>query len=446
MRLDTYVRALIINLCLILKLTDAWALPSFADQTGLPCATCHTLAFGPGLTAYGRDFKLNAYVFGDKPFTPLAVMQIMAFTRTREGQPDGAAPGFRDNNNFAPEQTSLFIAGRSSSHSGVFIQTTYDGVANSRSWSNIDLRYATTLATHYHRATVGLTVNNKPTVQDVWNSLPAWRFPYVSSAFAISPIAAPALEGPFAQRVLGASVYAMIDQRLYIESGIYRSLNQDILNTLGVSDGGSSVRGNAPYWRLALNGESVSTSLEAGIFGSVLAVAPNGAIDTSTNKLTDLGYDSSIQYLDEYSNRWIAQATYLHELSHNDASVHAGLASSLLNQLDTLRLNLDWIYQQTWSLSEGLFIVRGGQDNLLYEASPISGSANGRPDSRSYITQVEYVPFGKSNSYLRPWLNLRLGMQLTQYMKFNGSDRNYDGFGRSAHSNDTLYAFLWWAL
>ncbi|MDP9012295.1 MAG: hypothetical protein M3O41_06495, partial [Pseudomonadota bacterium] len=49
----------------IICATPAHALPSFARQTGKPCATCHTVAYGPALTSYGRQFKLNGYVWGD---------------------------------------------------------------------------------------------------------------------------------------------------------------------------------------------------------------------------------------------------------------------------------------------------------------------------------------------------------------------------------------------
>jgi hypothetical protein len=43
-------------------------------------------------------------------------------------------------------------------------------------------------------------------------------------------------------------------------------------------------------------------------------------------------------------------------------------------------------------------------------------------------------------------MNLRLGVQYTMYDKFNGGDHNYDGFGRSANDNDTLYLFAWLAI
>ena len=42
---------------LLMVAANAWSLPSFAQQTGLPCASCHSIAFGPALTAYGREFN-----------------------------------------------------------------------------------------------------------------------------------------------------------------------------------------------------------------------------------------------------------------------------------------------------------------------------------------------------------------------------------------------------
>src|ERR1700682_3298613 len=40
--------------------TPGWAVPSFARQTGMACAACHTVF--PELTPFGREFKLNGYV------------------------------------------------------------------------------------------------------------------------------------------------------------------------------------------------------------------------------------------------------------------------------------------------------------------------------------------------------------------------------------------------
>jgi hypothetical protein len=45
---------------------SAEALPSFARQTGQPCGTCHTDF--PGLTPFGRRFKLLGYTVGGGRF------------------------------------------------------------------------------------------------------------------------------------------------------------------------------------------------------------------------------------------------------------------------------------------------------------------------------------------------------------------------------------------
>jgi len=67
-----------------LSSTPAQALPSFARQTGKPCAQCHNVAYGVALTAYGRQFKLNGYVWGDakQVIPPVALMAQGGFTRT----------------------------------------------------------------------------------------------------------------------------------------------------------------------------------------------------------------------------------------------------------------------------------------------------------------------------------------------------------------------------
>src|SRR5450755_1409493 len=86
----------------------AFAVPSFAIQTGQPCAACHIGAFGPQLTPYGRDFKLHGYVASDGKDhgLPLALTTQTSFTHTAAPQPGGAAPGFRPNDNFAFDQLS----------------------------------------------------------------------------------------------------------------------------------------------------------------------------------------------------------------------------------------------------------------------------------------------------------------------------------------------------
>ncbi|HLQ13181.1 MAG TPA: hypothetical protein VK130_08030, partial [Steroidobacteraceae bacterium] len=51
--------ALLALLAISLATMPAHAVPSFAQQTGMPCQQCHTTAYGPALTEYGRQFKVN---------------------------------------------------------------------------------------------------------------------------------------------------------------------------------------------------------------------------------------------------------------------------------------------------------------------------------------------------------------------------------------------------
>jgi hypothetical protein len=87
------------------------ALPSYARQTGQQCAACHN-GF-PELTPYGRQFKLNGYVWtgGTSNFPPIAAMAIPSFTNVRKGVDGGLAPGFGYNNDFA-FTGSLFYGGK----------------------------------------------------------------------------------------------------------------------------------------------------------------------------------------------------------------------------------------------------------------------------------------------------------------------------------------------
>ncbi|HEY1411681.1 MAG TPA: hypothetical protein VGF36_06040, partial [Rhodopila sp.] len=122
----------------------ARAVPSFAEQTGQPCAACHVGAFGPQLTKFGRDFKLNGYTAtdGKKHGLPLAVTTQLSFTHTNNDQPAPAAPHFATNDNFAMDQASVYYAGRIAAGFGAFMQLTYDGVARQGHVDNVDIRYA----------------------------------------------------------------------------------------------------------------------------------------------------------------------------------------------------------------------------------------------------------------------------------------------------------------
>ena len=424
----------------------ATALPSFATQTGMPCSQCHVIAFGPALTAYGRQFKLNAYTLGEASSSmPLAVMLQGGFEHTSAAQSAAPAPHFADNNNFSVDQASVFVGTRISEHTGLFAQATYDGDARHFNWDNTDLRYARPLSLFGTDEIVGVSVNNNPTVQDLWNSTPAWGFPYISSRLVPSPAASPIIAGTLAQLVVGATGYTMIHDRLYLEAGGYRGLSNRWLDNVGLYPSMSPhVKGVAPYYRATYQFSGESHYFSFGTFGLDVKLQPD-LVSPATNHYTDLGLDAVYQFSNRGPHGILVNLSDIRERQNLSASFAGGNAANSKDELNLLRLDAEYIYRHTWGGTLAVFDVTGSADAGLYAPSPLTGSSSGSPGSRGYIAQLEYVPFGKAGSWSGPWLNVRVGLQYTGYAKFNGGTSNYDGFGRAASQNNSLFLFYWLA-
>ena len=104
---------------------------------------------------------------------------------------------------------SLFYGGRIYDKIGAFIQGTYDGVSNKIFLDMTDIRYSNNTIVWDKNLIYGLTLNNSPTVQDVWNTIPAWGFPFASSSVASTPAAGTIIHGALDQQVggIGANVF-----------------------------------------------------------------------------------------------------------------------------------------------------------------------------------------------------------------------------------------------
>jgi hypothetical protein len=440
------VAAAVLMLIGVAVCQDALAIPSFARQTGMPCAQCHTLAFGPALTGYGRQFKLNGYTWGDGDHPmPVALMIQGGFSRANSALPEAPAAHFSTNNNTAVNQVSLFYGGRVTEHSGAFAQVTYNGVNRRATWDNLDLRYARSVELVGTDAVVGISVNNNPTIQDLWNSTPAWSFPYISSPLVPGASVATLVEGGLAQKVLGATVYAMVHDHVYLEGGVYRNLSDRWLRNAGLTAADNPhINGVAPYWRLAYQVTKDPYYFSVGTFGLQARLQPDTTVPDK-NRYTDVGFDATYQYTDRGQSAVTVNLSYIHENQSLTATFNAAGADAVSNHLNTLRLDASFTFHQTWSAGAGLFDITGGSDQTFYAPTPLSGSNNGSPDTRGYILQFECVPLGKMASWGGPWMNVRLGLQYTGYLKFNGGTSNYDGFGRSASQNNSLFVYSWMA-
>ena len=263
---------------------EAQALPSYARQTGQPCGTCHT-DFA-GLTPYGRLFKIQGYTAGGgayrstlfpdgkpyvppllaksiaadnststevssdpKPYAPpLSMMTVVGFTHTQAPIPPPSAP-FNGNNNVALSSVNFMYGGAITDHIGAFAQVSYNGqpaggfggdpFGQSWTWDNTDVRYANSTRVGGLSVTYGLTANNNPTVQDPWNTTPAWGFPYVASPFNAGFGPTPIIDGAFAQHVASFGAYAFINDALYLEASMYGTLSPSAQVHLGTDPFGA---------------------------------------------------------------------------------------------------------------------------------------------------------------------------------------------------------------
>ena len=436
-----YVALVACSVVGLLSIERAQAVPAFSSQTGMACAQCHVGGFGPQLTAFGRTFKVGGYTFGDADNRiPVSAMAIGSFSHSSSDVP--ALPHFSDNDNFSLDQVSLFIAGRAVEHVGTFIQLTYDGVGRASAIDNADLRFADDFTLGGSSVVAGVSINNNPGVQDPWNTLAAWSFPYTASAFLPSPAAGAQIDGALANQVYGMTAYAMIDDLVYVEAGGYRSFSKGWLNRMG-EDVGDRIDGFAPYWRVALQKTFGTNYVSAGFFGMHAPLYPGFDRSNGTDKYTDYGFDATFQGEDG-DNLFSINAAYIYEDQNLKASALAGDVGFASQSLKTLRVNASYYIAQKYGFTAGMFDISGDTDATRYSSGdPIDGSANGSPDSSGYIFQIDYTPFGTDYTGTSKYFNLRVGLQYTGYMQFNGGTTNYDGLGRDASDNNTIQAFTW---
>lgn len=430
---------------LLLAIPTAHALPSYARQTGQQCAACHN-GF-PELTPYGRLFKLNGYTFlgGDSDLPPLAAMLEAGFTNTQKGQPGGAGSHISPNDNLAFQSGSIFYGGAIAPSLGVgaFAQATYDNIGRRFTWDNTDIRWAksTTLG---GETVFGVSLNNNPSVTDLWNSTPAWRYPFITSGIGpAGPVqVATMIEGGFAQQVVGLNAYGFWNRLVYVEIGGYHTLTKATDAALGVDPTGTtSINGVAPYWRLALQPQWGRNSLEVGTFGMAASLNPGRVTGFGTDHATDIGFDTQYQFLADVHSASL-QASYITENQNYTASQAIGNTSNGHDNLRSFNIKASYYYDQTYGGTVGYFATKGSIDPLLYGANSPTYEA---PNTAGWISELDYMPFNHGGPDFWPWLNMKLGVQYIYYEKFQGGGTNFDGAGRNAPDNNTLFLFAWLA-
>jgi len=404
------------------------AVPSFARQTGMACAACHT-AF-PELTAFGRQFKLNGYTTQSTPqiingdekspsvqissIPPLSVMFQTSYTDTK-----GAQNGTRTNFDF-PQQFSLFYAGEITPHIGAFLQVTHGDNTGGFGMDNSEVRYADHFTLGDNKDLLfGIVANNNPGMSDVWQSTPVWGYPFAGPLSYEKP-----LSWGLGQSVGGAGVYVSYEDTIYAELDLYKTMGsggQDTpLADPFTSVATSGIAGWAPYWRLAYQASLGDNTFEVGTFGMNTRLYATGTGTAGpTNNYRDLAVDA--QYERPLGNDSIVvRAVYAKESVGLDAYRESVDPTQGNVSFHTINVNGTYHFGADKTLQLA-YINTGG------DASNAGALAAGlKTGTRAAVLEGAYYP----------WENVRLSLQYTSYSKYAGVSGN-------ASDNNTVYALAW---
>ncbi|MDE2402613.1 MAG: cytochrome C [Burkholderiales bacterium] len=458
--------------------TPAKALPLFNRQTGQNCVACHAGGQFPELTPYGRLFKMTGYTLGERVKVPLAAMVVASLSKVANtSKSDNPDTDFQKDNKLIFATASLFLGGKITDNVGAFVQITYDPYATRTddgqfhghtNADNIDIRYADRFVDSTRDLIVGLSLNNNPSVSDPWNTAPAWM-QYVPVP---SPTSSQFIDGatPYpgyaaGGNLAGITAYTYWNRTLYAELGGYQT-SRGLLSFMSAGlDGNASktkLDGTNPYWRLAVNHEWGAHSLMIGTAGMTSKIYDD-PLDTSDpatlHHVRDWSIDAQYQYLLD-PHAVTGQLVYSHRRErYPDAQADqaaafvdaAGNALANTNAADTsklLRAKLTYVYQARYGGSLGFFNLTGSTNTanqttgfdpgtlaltLDPNTSRVNANLSGNPGTRgwtyeAFVTPIQYV---------------RVGAQYTAYSRFNGASSNYDGFGRNARDNNSLFLYLW---
>lgn len=425
----------------------AHAIPAFAAQTGMHCSACH-IGF-PQLTPYGRMFKLQGYITGGTfpTWKNFALMSQTGFTQLHDKIAGGLRPGYKSNDAWvAAQQSSLYYGGAIDAALGIgaFIQVTYDNVSKSWHWDNTDIRLARSAHLFNRSLIYGFTFNNAPTVTDLWNSTPDWGYPFIHSYLAPAPAATPQVD-QLAQEVYGVGGYAALNvtskDMIYAEADLYKSLPNQMSYRLGVGPATQN-DGVIPYVRLALQRTWGSYSAEIGGYALQDNPYPAGVVNGPANTIRDLEVDAQFQWIRPLQALSV-QASFIHESQDWAASNPLGLTTNPRDHLNDLTVTVSDLVAQKIGITESYNAIDGTADPLLYPPGPITGNAAGKPGTTGWTTELDYYLYNNGGPAWLPWLNAKLFVEDTIYPRFNGAASNYDGTGRSAGANDTVFSGVW---
>jgi hypothetical protein len=414
----------------------AQALPAFANQTGQNCIACHAGGQYPELTPYGRMFKLTGYTIGEKALRA-SVMAVAGASRM--ANPDSvnsalasnASSGLNTpykNGSLRFETASFFLAGKITDNIGAFSQVTYDNhnptdaggqYVGHSAVDGVDVRYADQFVSEKSNIIYGVSLNNRPSIVDPWNTAWAWmQYVPTSANLGSNQYTDGGSNGPpypgngtVAAGLAGVNGYVFLNKSVYAELGLYRTAQRSFrfLNS-GSPQTESTLKGTNPYWRLAYSKDWGAHSWMAGTSGMI---SRQYDFTNTTPCITDAtcyqtakvrGLDTQYQYLLD-PHAFTLQGVY--QRQRFDTGVQAsGIASS---DQSIMRFKGSYVYQARYGGSYAYFNVPGGPELA----------------TRGSTYEVFYMPHQ----------NVRLGLQYTAYTKLVNIDTPSDA--------NTIRFYVW---
>lgn len=440
--------------------TPARAVPSFARQTGLACEACHTIP--PELTPFGRRFRLNAYTLTTRPplvtdiddhkrntvfLTDLPGMSILlqaTYDHWNRALPDSQVPGAKaqaDDFQF-PQQFSIMYAGAVSDHVGAWMQMTYLQNTGNIGVDNNEVRYSGHTADN--EWLWGLTLNNNPSFQDVWNTGEAYGIPYfpVQSLYlATQPLGGASLRAPiftlFPGLAAGLGAYVWYKDSVYLELSEYHSAKSGSViadeDSSNLNLGGGTIDNFAPYWRATYEKDWGYNSASIGTSGMYVKFVPKVYAGQTlspgnVNRYLDISVDWQYQYNGPH-NIFTFLGHYTHENEENNAALVPTYFSNPTDHLNQLQMTGEYYHNRTFG---GLisFVRTTGTTDV-----PFNGGT-GSPANQYEVYELDYLP----------WFNTKLLLQYDVYNVVNNNQNPFFLAGSSnpkASDNNTWVVGLW---
>jgi hypothetical protein len=446
---------------LMLVATPAQAVASFARQTGLACEACHVVP--PELTPFGRRFKLNGYTLTTRPplvsdiddyrkntvwlidIPGISLLLQSTYNHYNQAPPDSALPypakGQADNVQF-PEQISLMYAGAITDQVGTFLQVTYAQASGTFGLDNTDIRYSDHTANNDW--VWGVTLNNNPGVQDVWNTNPAG---YGQPAFSTQTLwSAPVIDGAslrvpiselFGELAAGLGGYAWYKDSFYLELTGYKAAKSGSVQTTEDSSnlnlGGGTIVGSAPYWRAAYEYDWGYNSAMVGTSGMYAQFEPyefsGQAINPGyVNRYTDISGDWQYQYNGQH-NAFTFLGHYTHETQENAPGLVPKYFSNPTDHLSEFQVTAEYFRNRQFGGLVSFHRTTGTTDVAF-------NGGSGLPANQYEVFELDYLP----------WFNFRFILQYNVYQVVDNNQNPF--FVRSwphpqAAANNTLVFGLW---